>query len=59
VIAEITAIPPACEEESLSIHKITDHRPSGITRGFTLVELKKPAQGDPESAPQGADAAKE
>jgi hypothetical protein len=47
------------EEEALSIHKITAHRPSSITRGFTIVERKKAAQEEPAPAPQGADAAQE
>lgn len=43
----------------MSIQNITAKRLSGMSRGFTLIELKKPAQSGPESPAQSAEAAKE
>jgi hypothetical protein len=50
---------PLREEEAMSIQNVTANRPSGMSRGFTLIELKKPAQSGPESPAQNANAAKE
>ncbi len=40
----------------MPIQNTTARRSSGISRGFTLIELKKPAQGGPESPAQSDDA---
>jgi hypothetical protein len=51
---------PVCEEDTLSIHKIIARPSSGVTRSFTLVELKKAEDRKPESAAaESADPAKE
>jgi hypothetical protein len=55
--ANAAAIFPVCEEDTLSIHKIIARPSSGVTRSFTLIELKKAEDRKPE--PSSAGPAKE
>ncbi|MDX6393941.1 MAG: hypothetical protein QOJ73_5004 [Streptosporangiaceae bacterium] len=55
MIANAAAISRFCEEDTLSIHKIIARPSSGVTRSFTIIELKnaeerKPEPGTAESA---------
>jgi hypothetical protein len=40
-----------CEEDALSIHKIIARPSSGVTRSFTIVEVKKAQEPKPASGP--------